>query len=424
MATIQRRVTANGTVRWTARVFVGRDATTGKRRFIVETYGREKDAKVAARKYEGMKDRATLVVPSKDPVAKYLRCWLRDVMKGRIRARTWADYDGVLRRYVEEPTAGAPPIGAVRMDRLTPDGIQSLYGWLQADKGLSPRTVRSLHAVLHQGLAYATRTGALSRNPADLVVLPRQDRREVLAMSAEQAARFLTAAEADRHHALWCVLLGGGLRPGEALALRWANVDMDAGKIHVQRTLTRRGVKEKKSENEEASDDGGPQEPGWKLVEPKTSRARRVVVLPEFAVKALREQRAKQAKERLKLGAEYQAHGFVFSTPFGAPLDMANIADRNFRRVMERAELGTWGPERPKARRGPQGRRRFEPAFRLYDLRHSCATLLLRLGENPKTVSERLGHASVAFTMDVYAASLPDLQEGAAAKLNAMLAGA
>ncbi len=285
-----------------------------------------------------MKDRAILVVPSRDPVSTYLRRWLRDVMWGRIRKRTWSDYDGLLKRYIEKPPAGAPPIRAVRMDRLTPEGIQSLYGWLQTEKRLSPRTIRSLHAVLRQGLAYATRTGSLGRNPADLVVLPRQDRREVRAMSVEESGRFLIAAETDRYHALWCVLLGGGLRPSEALALRWADVDMDAGKLHVQRTLTRRGVKMSR-DGEEGSDSTESEEPAWKLVEPKTSRGRRVVVLPAFAVRALREHRTRQAREKLQLGAEYQAHGFVFCSSFGAPLDLANLADRNFRRVMERAEL-------------------------------------------------------------------------------------
>ena len=391
---------------------------------MIETFGRKKDADAAARKYERLKDQGILVSPSKDPVGKYLRRWLHDVMKGRIRARTWADYSGVLTRYIEEPPFGAPPVGLVRMDRLTPEGIQSLYGWLQRERGLAPRTIRSLHAVLRQGLTYAVQTSALGRNPADLVVLPRQDRREVIAMTADEAGRFLEAAKADRYFALWCVLLAGGLRPGEALALRWADVDLDAGKLHVQRTLTRRWVKEKGSGTaERATGNATPDELGWKLVEPKTSRARRVVVLPQFAVRALREHRKTQVRERLQLGEEYADHGFLFATEFGCPLDGANLYDRNFRRVMAAAKLGTWRPASPAGARGPRGRRRFEPAYRMYDLRHSAATLLLRAGENPKVVSERLGHASVAFTMDVYAASLPDLQEGAAEKMEAMLGG-
>ena len=344
-------------------------------------------------------------------------------MKGRVRSRTWADYDGVLRRYVEEPPAGAPPIGAVRMDRLTPEGIQSLYGWLQAEKGLAPRTISPGLFMLYsaRGSPNAACTGALGRNPADLVVLPRQDLREVVAMRAEEARRFLEAAKEDRYFALWCVLLGGGLRPGEALALRWADVELDFGKLQVQRTLTRRGVKKKRKAAGERRrrDRRAGMEAGG--AEDLASRARRVVVLPEFAVRALREHRRNQVKERLQLGEEYADGEFVFATEFGRPLDGANLYDRNFRRVMAAAKLGTWRPEPAAGARGPRGRRRFGTAYRMYDLRHSTATLLLRAGENPEVVSERMGHASVAFTMDVYAASLPDLQEGAAKKMEAML---
>ena len=247
MAAIERRETASGDVRWTCRVFVSRDPETGKRKFLTRTFDREKDAKAWARGIEGNKDKGILTTPSKDTLAKYLRRWLNDVMKGRIRARTWIDYSGVLERYIERPPDDCPPIGAARLDRLTPERIQSLYGWLQAERGLSPRTIRSLHAVLRQGLDYATRTGAIGRNPADLVVLPRQERREVVAMSPEEAGRFLEAARSDRYYALWCILLSGGLRPGEALALRWPDLDADTGKLHVQRTLTRRGLTDRGS---------------------------------------------------------------------------------------------------------------------------------------------------------------------------------
>lgn len=404
MATIERRTTDAGDVRWKMRVFLGRDPATGKRRFVDRTFETQKEAKVEARRLERMKDQGALTSsPSRESVARYVRRWLDDVMRGRIRARTWADYCGVWERYVEKAPTSAPPIAATRLDRLSPEAIQSLYGWL-VERGLSPRTVRSLHAVLRQALEYAARTGAIGRNAADLVVLPKQDRREVHAMSSHEACRFLEAARADRHYALWCVLLGGALRPSEALALKWTDVDLDASRIHVQRTLTRRG-----------------QTAAWALVEPKTARGRRVVVLPGFAVQSLRESRVRQAKERLQLGREYQDHGFVFTTEFGAPLDLHNLNVRNFRRIMEAAELGTWGEQPPQPARGPRPRRPFVPAYRLYDLRHSAATLLLRAGAHPKVVSERLGHSSIAFTLDVYSASLPDMQEDAAQKLDEML---
>jgi len=395
-------------VGWRVRVYIGQDPDTGKRKYVTKTFTLKKDADKEARRLEGLKETGAATALSKEPLTKYLRRWLKDVKKGSLRARTWADYSGVVRRYLEEPPEGTPPVGKIRIDRLTPHAVQALYAHLQHEEGLSPRTIRSLHAVVRQGLDHAARTGAAARNVADLVELPKQDRREVKAMSPEEAGRFLEAARADRYYPLWCVLLSGGLRPGEALALRWADLDLDANKIHVQRTLTRRGVE------------------GWKLVEPKTSRARRVVVLPSFAVAALREWKAKQAAERLQLGAEYEDNGFVFATEFGKPLSGANLYARNFNRIMAAAELGEWEEAEPKeeGKPGPRKKAKFRPAFRLYDLRHTAATLLLRQGVNPKVASERLGHASVAFTMDVYAASLPDLQEEAADKLETLLGSA
>ena len=190
---------------------------------------------------------------------------------------------------------------------------------------------------------------------------------------------------------MWCVLLTAGLRPGEAFGLQWEDVDLEIGKLHVQRSLTRRGIKA-----------------SWRLTEPKTKRARRVVPLPAMAIEALRAWRAEQGKERLLLGAEYEQNEFVFATEFGKPLHGENISRRNFQRIMAAAELGTW-----------EGKR-FRPAFRMYDLRHTCATLLLLKGENAKVVSERLGHASIILTLDTYSHVLPDMQEAAAEKMEAM----
>jgi len=405
MANIKKVTLKDGKTRWRLRLYVGVDPDTGKQEVVTRTFDRKKDAEKEETRLKGQKDAGGIVTPSKERLGKYLRRWLDQAMKGRVRARTWSDYSGVLRRYIEEPPEGAPLVGKVRLNQLGPDQLQALYSFLQEEQGLSPRTIRSAHAVIRQGLAHAARTGAVARNVADLVLLPRQDRREVRAMTKKEAEKFLKAARSDRYYALWAVLLTGGLRPGEALALRWSDVDLDTGKLHVQRALTRRGVD------------------GWELVEPKTSRGRRVVVIPAFVVEAIREHRKTQAKERLRVGSEYEKNDLVFATQFGRPLDGANLSVRNFTRIMAAAGIGEWEEPKPRApgKPGPAPKPRFRPAYRMYDLRHTAATLLLRAGVNPKVTSERLGHSSVAFTMDVYSASLPDLQEEAAGKLELML---
>jgi len=399
--------------------------TGGKRRYEVETFDTQTAAKKKARYLERMKDGGQRETLSKDPLATYLAEWL-DAKDGEVRARTIHDYRGIVRRYVQKPPKGAPRIGTVRLNRLTPHAFEGLYRWLWKEKGLSPRTIQYLHSVLRQALGDAVRKGSLPRNPTDHVKRPTRPYddgsegetgngkgsapgRAMRAMSEAEAGAFLEAARDDRYWALWVLLLTGGLRPGEALGLLWDDVDLEAGRVHVQRSLTRRGVK------------------GWKLVEPKTDQARRVIPLPGVTLQALRSWKAQQAAERLKLGAEYEDHGLVFTTEFGTPPDQPNLYSRNFIDAMERAGFGTWevmegGEWTPEAEANdPEGafRRRFRPAFRMYDLRHTCATLLLKKGVAAKIVSERLGHANITLTLDTYSHVLPDMQEGAVEALEA-----
>ncbi len=405
---VKKVILKNGETRYRVRVYVGRDPDTGKQELVTKTFHKKKDADREETKLKSMKGDGILVRPSREPLAKYLQRWLREVKEGELRARTLYDYQGIVRRYIENPPEGAPPIGKVRVDRLTPAAFQNYYDFLWRELGLSPRTLQFLHTILRQALKHAVLVGSLARNPTDGVKAKKQraendkgtgsagKRRALRAMSQEEATRFLKAARKDRYYPFWAVLLTGGLRPGEALGLLWEDVNLEEGKLHVRRSLTRLGVK------------------GWRLTEPKTDRARRVVPLPEVAARALRDWRATQAKERLLLGAEYEDNGFVFTSEFGRPLDGTNLNHRNFRRIMAEAELGEWELDeggKPK---------RFLPAHRVYDLRHTCATLLLKAGENPKVVSERLGHASITLTLDTYSHVLPDMQEAAAEKLEAM----
>lgn len=406
MAGIERRVTASGETRYRMRVFIGRDGN-GKRKFVTRTFERKKDAQKEARRLERMKDMGgALATTSKEPLATYLARWL-DTKEGQVRARTIHDYRGIVRRYIQEPPDGAPPIGSIRMSRLSPEAFEALYNWLRED-GKSPRTIQYVHAVLRMALKDAVAKKVLPSNPTDHAKVPRRakDGRErqtrIRAMDEEQAGMFLEAAKSDRYHALWALLLMGGLRPSEALGLKWSDINLDEGKIHIARSLCRTGVQ------------------GWKLLKPKTKKARRTVPLPKVAVQALRQWRRTTAEERLLAGAEYEDHGLVFTTPFGKPLHLANLHRGSWRRVMERAELGERGPVPDKPSRGPTGKRPFSPAFRIYDLRHTCATLLLLRGVAPKIVQERLGHASITLTMDTYSHVLPTMQQTAADEMDAL----
>lgn len=290
--------------------------------------------------------------------------------------------------------------------------------------GVRPAGVRALHRVLRPALRAAVREGRLARSPVDLARVPRPDAKaedpddaadavEGRALTREEVERFVAAARGDRLEALWLVLLTGGLRPCEAFALWWDDVDWEAGAVRVRATLTRAGLDRERYPEE------------WKLTRPKTARSRRTVTLPAVTMAALRAHRTAQGRERLRAGPLWREHGFVFTTEIGTPLDGGNVASRDFARVMERAGLGEHlDPEPRRSRRGPAPRRRFKPSHRVYDLRHTHATLLLMDGQDLLVVRRRLGHSTIKLTADTYASVMRERAEGAAERLDRMFSGA
>jgi integrase len=225
----------------------------------------------------------------------------------------------------------------------------------------------------------------LLQNPCGSVELPRKVSQEMQSLTPIEAARFLAEAASDRWVALFVLALATGLRPSEYFGLKWSDVDLEQGFVTVQRSLIWRSYR---------SGD-------WYFGEPKTPRSRRRIPLPDSVVRALIQHKRRQAEERLKEGAAYKNLDLIFATSEGQPLIRLNVIQKHFKPILERAKL---------------------PAtLRLYDLRHTCATLLLAANENPKVVSERLGHSSITLTLDVYSHVLPDMQQGASDKLERIL---
>lgn len=400
----------HGKPRWYAQVYVGR--SNGKPRFVSKTFKRRKDAEQWVRKMETRKDHGDQPTADRRTLADYMEWWLRMKAKGAVaglkhkkgkvpRARTMSDYRKAVERWITHPPKELPNLGAHRLDRLTCEVLDRFYDAMLEQGNATAGTVRRLHGILRQALEEPTRKGSLARNPTDWASVPQADAVESgAAMDKAQATRFLTAARQDRYSALWHVLLLGGLRPGEAFGLQWKDVDMEAGTVQVVRNLVRvSGVE------------------GWQLELPKTKKSKRLVPLPAVAMQELRAWKVQQKRDRLLVGPEWQEHGFVFTTERGTPLDGAR---RSFERVMETAGIGELGPEPQKPRSGPTPKRSFKPAFRIYDLRHTCATLLLLAGESLKVVSERLGHATITLTADTYSHVLPTMQRAAADKLDEM----
>ncbi|KAF0248737.1 MAG: integrase family protein [bacterium] len=372
------QVIRKGERTWLIRMFVGRDPSTGKRKYFNHTIrGTNKDAQRYLNGILREKDLGTFIEPSAMTLGEYFDKWLAVAAKPRLKERSYTDYEDLLRRYVREP------LGSKKLSDIRPLDIQKLYTSLQ-EKGLSARTVKYTHAVLSSALKQAVRWQMLSQNPASLAELPRQERKEMKTLSPEDATKFLQAAKNDKWGVLFSLALVTGMRPEEYLGLQWKDVDWQKGVVTVQRALIWRRK-------------GG----GWYFGETKTARSRRNIPLPKSTIKDLMHHKSKQAEERLKAGSKYQNLDLIFATAEGTPLMRENIFRRHFKPILKAAELPM--------------------SIRLYDLRHSCATLLLSANENPKVVSERLGHSTIVLTLDVYSHVLPSMQQAASEKLEQIL---
>jgi integrase len=269
-------------------------------------------------------------------------------------------------------------LGGYRLTDLRPAHVQAFY--TAEARRYAPRTVRLTHALLHEALATACRWQLCATNPAAGAVLPRIDQRRPAWLPADAAARFLAAAEAaaDRRTALWAVLLTTGLRRGEALGLRWQDVDLAGGRIVVRGQLRRAAAG------------------GLVWTATKTGQGR-TVPLVEPAARLLRAWQARQAAERARVGAAWPAEGWVFTRPDGQPMH----------------------PTAVSMAIGPALARAGLPPVRLHDLRHSFASIMLREQVPLKVVSELLGHRTTRITADLYSHVVPELLDVAGAAIAA-----
>jgi integrase len=273
-----------------------------------------------------------------------------------------------------------PALGAIPLARLAPAAIQGFYaealssGRLDGKGGLSAQTVRHLDRTLHVALERARRLRLIATNPADDVDPPRVERRPMTTLRPEEQAALLAAACGTDLHLPVLLALATGCRRGEILGLSWSALNLDAGLLHVVRVVeqTRSGVR---------------------LKPPKSDRSRRVVPLPQTAIEALRQHKIAQAEEHLRLGLG--PLDLLFPRWAAAPGHFSAA----FSRLADRAGVDT----------------------RFHDLRHGHVSDLLAAGLHPGLVSERVGHSSVAFTLDRYAHTTPAMHAAAAEQIDLML---
>jgi integrase len=362
----------NGQISWRVRVTISE--ADGTRRAPQRSYRTRKAADAGLRQWLAELENGTAVDTTSHTVGSYLRQWLETSVQHTVRPTTLESYTDMVRVHI------APTLGTLPLQKLTPSHLQTFYsdrlaaGGRKDGKhgGLSQRTVRYLHAILHRALKEAVRLRLIPINPADDVTPPRAKRPQVPSWDAGAVRRFLDAAEGDGYGPIWLLALHTGARRGELLALRWEDLDLDRGRAQISRSLVMVA-------NRPA------------IQEPKTEHGKRTIALDPDALAALREHRTCQEERRLA-ALTWKDEGLVFANTSGSYINPHNL-DRRFVQLVETAGV---------------------PRIPFHGLRHTHATVLMQAGMNPKVVSERLGHGDIGITLSTYSHVAPGMDEQAA----------
>lgn len=297
----------------------------------------------------------------------YLEQWLEEVQKERLRTSSYVKYKKVIDSYI------VPALGDVQLQKLTPQQVQAFYTKKRKD-GLSPKTVSSIHGVLHGALDNALRWNLVSRNVCDLVTPPKVVKPEIQTLTMEQARRLLEAAQGHRLETILTVALTTGMRRGELLALRWSDIDFERQHLYVRRTV-----------------DFIAKYGGYVETEPKTAKGKRMLALPSFVAEMLKSHRIQQLEQRLKVGEAWEEKDLVFTGLHGGYFSPRYVV-KLFDRLLKDAGI---------------------LHIRFHDLRHSAATLLLSMGVEMKVIQEILGHSNISMTADTYTHVSLTMQEDA-----------
>lgn len=306
----------------------------------------------------------TIVTDEKTTVEEYMRKWYEEVARHKLRLSTQSTNSSILKKHIY------PALSDVKLSKLTPSHLQALYSE-KLNEGLSKRTVKYIHTLIHKALDHALKMGLVSRNVAEAVESPVPDKHPVEPLTQAQVERLLGVLQGDRLYPFYVLLLSSGLRKGEALALTTDALNLVDGEVEVKSTLNFISGK------------------GLIVGEPKTSSSRRSVALPEFTIRVLSDHlrnRPVQSK-------------YVFCTSKGTPFGPRNVM-RHFKKALEKAGI----PE----------------TVRIHDLRHTFVSYLLSQNVPPSDVQKMAGHSSFSTTVNIYGHMMSGSQKEAARKMNTM----
>ena len=377
------------------------DPVSGKRRNItVGTFGTKDEAAKAERKAFMERDGGNLIDPDGMTMRDLLALWLR-TKRGSISDNAYAEYEIAIEKHI------LPVLGNAKVQRLTPVAVQDVYdAWKEEHaafelelaeweasrltakptrRGLSARYIQRVHLIIGQALDHAVRLRVTPVNVARETTRPTVRRRRIEVWNGDQLRRFLEAAELDGYAPLWHLLGLEGMRRGEALGLRWQDVDFQRGTAHLVQSVIADQTAKGAAKIQHRT---------------KTAAGARTVRLTPETLALLRKRHDRRAFGRKAAGDSRTDHDLIVTTSNGTPVNPTTVR-RSFDRLCKEAGV---------------------PRLTVHSLRHTAATLLLQAGVPVKVVSERLGHASATVTLDVYGHLLPDAQDMAVSTMSAIMA--
>lgn len=358
-----RNAQGNGTIRkrpdgrWEARFTVGRDPGTGKQ-IQKSIYGKtQTEVRKKLQQTCSEIDNGTYVEPTKLTVSNWLDIWLEEYT-ANLKPYTLKSYTGIINNHIK------PSIGSVKLNSLSTHTIQGFYNksfkGTNLKQGLSPKTVKNIHGVLHKALEQASNIGYIKFNPTNSCTLPRMEKSEIKPLEYEEIVIFLKAIQGHKFEKLYIVDLFTGMRQGEILGLTWDCIDFQKGTIRIYQQL-------QKIQGE------------YKFVSLKNDKGRKIAPAPSV-IAALKEHKKCQIQWKLRAGDLWNDTNLVFTNELGEHLTHVTVY-KNFKRIVNQIGI---------------------PSARFHDLRHTYAVAALQAGDDVKTVQENLGHHTASFTLDVY----------------------
>lgn len=353
---------------------LGKDPATGKpRQQWVTVKGSLADAKKRLSELLHQLDTGAYMRPGKTTVAEFLNRWLADYVRPNLSPRGFERYSGIINKHF------IPDFGSLKLTQLKPEHLQRHYT-NKLKSGLSARTIRYHHGVIHIALQTAFKWGLVMRNVADAVEPPRFKRSQMQVWNEDEVNTFLESAKGTQYYPLFYTALFTGMRRSELLALRWSDVDFIYSQVSVSRSMHH-------------LKDGT-----YIFTQPKSEKSRRTIALPPSAFLVQESYRKEKEIEYKMLDGTLKDGDLIFSN-LGKPL-RPNTVTRAWENLAAKAGV---------------------KVIRFHDARHTHASLMLKQGIHPKVVQERLGHSSITMTLDIYSHVAPGIQESAAVSFDKLL---